>query len=99
MPGTKFKKKTKKKNTKIDTHIDNKITPKRNKRTNGPVSAHLISGPSISTKHTKPGCIWSSDFGRVTNIILLVINFHFLVHKSLQKLVKNGPVVSEKSKI
>ena len=26
-----------------------------NQRTNGPVNAHLISGPSISTKHTKPG--------------------------------------------
>ena len=25
-----------------------------NQRTNGPVHAHLISGPSISTKHTKP---------------------------------------------
>ena len=24
-------------------------------RTNGPLNAHLISGPSISTKHTKPG--------------------------------------------
>ena len=24
-----------------------------NQRTNGPVEAHLISGPSISTKHTK----------------------------------------------
>ena len=24
-------------------------------RTNGPVNAHLISGPSKSTKHTKPG--------------------------------------------
>ena len=27
----------------------------KNQRTNGPVNAHLISGPSISTKHTKPG--------------------------------------------
>ena len=26
-----------------------------NQRTNGPVNAHLISGPRISTKHTKPG--------------------------------------------
>ena len=26
----------------------------RNKRTNGPVNAHLISGPSINTKHTIP---------------------------------------------
>ena len=26
-----------------------------NQRTNGPVNAHLISGPSISEKHTKPG--------------------------------------------
>ena len=26
-----------------------------NQRTNGPVNAHLISGPCISTKHTKPG--------------------------------------------
>ena len=25
-----------------------------NQRTNGPVNAHLISGPSISTKHTIP---------------------------------------------
>ena len=25
-----------------------------NQRTIGPVNAHLISGPSISTKHTKP---------------------------------------------
>ena len=24
-----------------------------NQRTNGPVNAHLVSGPSISTKHTK----------------------------------------------
>ena len=24
-----------------------------NQRTNGPLNAHLISGPSISTKHTK----------------------------------------------
>ena len=24
-------------------------------RTNGPVNAHLIPGPSMSTKHTKPG--------------------------------------------
>ena len=27
----------------------------RNQRTNGPVNAHLISGPRISTKFTKPG--------------------------------------------
>ena len=27
----------------------------QSKTTNGPVNAHLISGPSISTKHTKPG--------------------------------------------
>ena len=27
----------------------------RNQRTNVPVNAHLIPGPSISTKHTKPG--------------------------------------------
>ena len=27
----------------------------RNQRTNGPVNAHLISGPSINTKHTKAG--------------------------------------------
>ena len=26
-----------------------------NQRTNGPVKAHLISGPRISTKYTKPG--------------------------------------------
>ena len=26
-----------------------------NQRTNGPVNAHLISGPRISTKYTKPG--------------------------------------------
>ena len=26
-----------------------------NQRTNGPLNAHLISGPIISTKHTKPG--------------------------------------------
>ena len=26
-----------------------------NKRTSGPVNAHLISGPSKSTKHTNPG--------------------------------------------
>ena len=26
-----------------------------NQRTNGPVNAHLIPEPSISTKHTKPG--------------------------------------------
>ena len=29
--------------------------PTQNQKTNGPVNAHLISGPSISTKHTKPG--------------------------------------------
>ena len=29
-------------------------TTKQNQRTNGPVNAHLISGPIISTKHTKP---------------------------------------------
>ena len=28
---------------------------KSNQRTNGPVDAHLISGPSISAKHPKPG--------------------------------------------
>ena len=28
---------------------------KLNQRTNGPVNAHLIAGPSISTKHTKSG--------------------------------------------
>ena len=27
----------------------------KNQRTNGLVNAHLIFGPSISTKHTKPG--------------------------------------------
>ena len=26
----------------------------RNKRTNGPVNAHLISGPGLNTKHTIP---------------------------------------------
>ena len=26
-----------------------------NQRTNGPVNAHLISGPRMSTKYTKPG--------------------------------------------
>ena len=26
-----------------------------NQRTNGPLNAHLISGPRISTKYTKPG--------------------------------------------
>ena len=31
-------------------------------RTNGPVNAHLISRPCISTKHTKPGYKWPSDF-------------------------------------
>ena len=31
-------------------HLKKKIT----KRTNGPVNAHLVSGPSISTKYTKP---------------------------------------------
>ena len=28
--------------------------PILNQRTNGPVNAHLIYGPSISTQHTKP---------------------------------------------
>ena len=27
----------------------------KDQRTNGPVNAHLISGPRISTKYTKPG--------------------------------------------
>ena len=27
-----------------------------------PVSTHLISGPSISTKNAKPGYKWSSNF-------------------------------------
>ena len=34
----------------------------KNQRTNGPVNAHLVSGPSISTKHTKPGYKWPSEF-------------------------------------
>ena len=38
-----------------------------NQRTHGPVNnAHLISGPSISTKHTKPGYKWPSDFRTTT---------------------------------
>ena len=38
-------------------HIDKTTIATRvtNQRTNGPVNAHLISGTSISTKHTKPG--------------------------------------------
>ena len=34
-----------------------------NQRTNGPVkNDHLISGPSISTKYTKPGYKWPNYF-------------------------------------
>ena len=32
-----------------------------NQRTNGPVNAHLISGPSKSTKQTKPGRKYEKD--------------------------------------
>ena len=32
-----------------------------NQRINGPVNAHLISGPSISTKHTKHDYKWLND--------------------------------------
>ena len=35
-------------------HEEMKKQQTNNQRTNGPVNAHLISGPSISTKHTKP---------------------------------------------
>ena len=31
-------------------------------RTNGPINAHLISGPRISTEHTKPGHKLPRDF-------------------------------------
>ena len=34
---------------------------KENQRTNGPVNAHLISGPSKSTKQTKPGNKYEKD--------------------------------------
>ena len=30
------------------------IIKRKNQRTNGLVNAHLINGPSVSTKHTKP---------------------------------------------
>ena len=33
----------------------------KNQRTNGPVNAHLISGPSKSTKQTKPGNKYEKD--------------------------------------
>ena len=36
------------------SNLDREITY-LNQRTNGPVNAHLISGPSNSPKHTKPG--------------------------------------------
>ena len=32
-----------------------------NQRTNGPVNAHLISGPSKSKKQTKPGNKYEKD--------------------------------------
>ena len=32
-----------------------------NQRTNCPANAHMISGPSISTKHIKPDYKWSSN--------------------------------------
>ena len=32
-----------------------------NQRTNGPVNAHLITGPSKSTKQTKPGNKYEND--------------------------------------
>ena len=38
----------------LDITVSMSLT-KINQRTNGPVNAHLISGPSKSTKHTKPG--------------------------------------------
>ena len=34
---------------------------RENQRTNGPVNAHLISGPSKSTKLTKPGHNYEND--------------------------------------
>ena len=33
-------------------HMHDKVTKKQ--RTNGPVNAHLISGPRISTQYTNP---------------------------------------------
>ena len=44
--------------------ITNKSTAREynnNQRTNGPVNAHLISGPSKSTKQTKPGNEYEKD--------------------------------------
>ena len=36
-------------------HVLLPVAGYKNQRNNGPVNAHLISGPSINTKHTKPG--------------------------------------------
>ena len=42
--------------------IESSVFINKKQRTNGPVNAHLVSGPSISTKHTKPGYKWPSEF-------------------------------------
>ena len=48
----------------FDSHRDKNVCIIRtyDQRTNGPVNAHQISGPSISTKHTKPDYKWTSEF-------------------------------------
>ena len=43
-----------------------------NQRTNDPVYNHMINGPSINTKYTKPGYKWSIDFS--TNFYLYYLN-------------------------
>ena len=42
-----------------------------NQRTNGPVNAHLISGPRISTKYTKPGKKQGQEMNLTFNTHLL----------------------------
>ena len=46
---------------KIYLSSDTTGIPLKNQRTNGPVNAHLISGPSKSTKQTKPGNKYEKD--------------------------------------
>ena len=57
-----------------------------NQRTNCPVNAHLISGPRISTKHTKPGKkkvkkSWAS----------ILTNFHLLKATGCNSFLKYPP--------
>ena len=50
-----------------------------NQRTNGPENAHLISGPSISTKDTKPRLTWlRKPLPSLLIILHLLIQFTIL---------------------